>query len=140
MTIRRLAFVSIGVCLLSGPVTQGQDNRYRAGHSMHGPAFDEGPREKPTRLDGIGRTHFPITTRHADVQAWFDQGHTLLHSYWFYDDFEEMPIHSTLLIDRQGRIHWGRHGGDPFDDVTFLQAQLRRMNQRQAGAPPTDSR
>ncbi len=51
-----------------------------------------------------------------------------------------MPIHSTLLIDRQGRIHWGRHGGAPFDDVTFLQAQLRRMNQRQAATPSTASR
>jgi hypothetical protein len=53
-----------------------------------------------------------------------------------------MPIHSTLLIDRQGRIHWGRHGGDPFEDVAFLQAQLRRMNtsQRPASAPSTASR
>jgi peroxiredoxin len=57
-----------------------------------------------------------------------------------YDDFEEMPIHSTLLIDRQGRIHWGRHGGDPFDDVKFLQAQLRRMNERQAATPSSASR
>ena len=57
-----------------------------------------------------------------------------------YDDFEAMPIHSTLLIDRQGRIHWGRHGGDPFDDVKFLQAQLRRMNERQAATPATASR
>lgn len=46
----------------------------------------------------------------------------------------------VLLIDRQGRIHWGRHGGAPFDDVTFLQAQLRRMNQRQAATPSTASR
>ena len=57
-----------------------------------------------------------------------------------YDDFEEIAIHSTILIDRQGRIQWARHGGQPFDDVTFLQAQLRRMNQRQAGAPSTASR
>lgn len=58
-----------------------------------------------------------------------------------YDDFERMPIHSTLLIDRQGRIHWGRPGGDPFEDVAFLQAQLRRMNasQRPASATPTAS-
>ena len=54
-----------------------------------------------------------------------------------YDDFEEMPIHSTLLIDRQGRIHWGRHGGDPFDDVKFLQAQLRRMNEPKDGGRRT---
>ena len=64
---------------------QEQGNRYRAGHSTHGPAFDEGPRGKPSTLDGIGRTHFAITTKNPEVQAWFDQGHTLLHSYWFYE-------------------------------------------------------
>jgi peroxiredoxin len=45
-----------------------------------------------------------------------------------YDDFEEMPIHSTLLIDKTGRVHWARHGGGPFTDYDFLAAQLERMN------------
>jgi len=45
-----------------------------------------------------------------------------------------------VLIDRQGRIHWARQGGDPFDDVKFLQAQLRRMNERQATSNSTASR
>ena len=45
-----------------------------------------------------------------------------------YDDFEEMPIHSTILIDKTGRVHWGRHGGAPFTDYEFLASQLQRMN------------
>ena len=60
-------------------------NRYKMGHSAHGAAFDEGPRARPVRMDGIGTSHFPITTKNPDVQMWFDQGHTLLHSYWFYE-------------------------------------------------------
>jgi peroxiredoxin len=45
-----------------------------------------------------------------------------------YDDFEEMEIHSTILIDKQGRVHWARHGGDPFTDFDFLLRELRKMN------------
>jgi peroxiredoxin len=45
-----------------------------------------------------------------------------------YDDFEEMPIHSTVLIDKTGRVHWARHGGGPFTDYDFLASQLERMN------------
>jgi hypothetical protein len=51
-----------------------------------------------------------------------------LHSY---DDFEEVELHSTILIDRLGRVHWARNGGDPFGDLAFLEKQLGRMNQSQ---------
>ena|SRR5436189_2022930 len=55
------------------------------GHSTHGDAFDEGPREKPWIMEGIGKSHFPITTSNPEVQMWFDQGHTLLHNFWYYE-------------------------------------------------------
>ncbi len=45
-----------------------------------------------------------------------------------YDDFEDLELHSTILIDKQGRIHWSRTGGDPFTDLDFLLKELGRMN------------
>jgi peroxiredoxin len=45
-----------------------------------------------------------------------------------YDDFEEIELHSTILIDRNGRVHWARTGGEPFGDMAFLVQQLERMN------------
>jgi peroxiredoxin len=45
-----------------------------------------------------------------------------------YDDFEAMEIHSTILIDKQGRVDWARSGGDPFTDFDFLIREIRRMN------------
>ena len=45
-----------------------------------------------------------------------------------YDDFEEIELHSTILIDREGCVHWARNGGDPFSDMAFLVKQLERMN------------
>ena len=56
-----------------------------------------------------------------------------------YDDFEEMGIHSTILIDKEGRVHWAQHGGPPFEDYKFLAAQLQRMNERHAAARPVTS-
>lgn len=45
-----------------------------------------------------------------------------------FDDFEEMELHSTILIDKKGRVHWSRNGGEPFGDMGFLVKQLERMN------------
>jgi peroxiredoxin len=50
------------------------------------------------------------------------------HRFHSYDDFEEIELHSTILIDKQGRVYWARNGGDPFSDVSFLVKQLERMN------------
>ncbi len=49
-----------------------------------------------------------------------------------YDDFEEMELHATVLIDAQGRVHWASVGGEPFTDMAFLAKQLGRMR----GAKP----
>ena len=48
--------------------------------------------------------------------------------YQSYDDFEDIPLHSTVLIDRGGRVHWASIGGAPFEDMQFLSKQLERMN------------
>jgi peroxiredoxin len=45
-----------------------------------------------------------------------------------YDDFEDIELHSTILIDKKGRVYWARVGGDPFSDTAFLAKQLERMN------------
>jgi len=37
-------------------------------------------------------------------------------------------LHSTILIDKQGRVHWARHGGAPFTDFDFLVKEIKRLN------------
>jgi peroxiredoxin len=49
-----------------------------------------------------------------------------------YDDFEELELHSTILVDALGRVHWARHGGDPFTDFDFLAKEIKRLNERKA--------
>src|SRR5437660_1321081 len=56
-----------------------QAQQTKLGHSLHGDAYDTGPREKPWIMQGIGTAHFPISCK-PETQQWFDQGNALLHS------------------------------------------------------------
>jgi peroxiredoxin/tetratricopeptide (TPR) repeat protein len=49
-------------------------------------------------------------------------------AYKAYDDFEQLELHATVLIDRAGRVWWFRSGGDPFTDAAFLKAEIARMD------------
>jgi peroxiredoxin len=62
------------------------------------------------------------------VQILSDDNHVNAHRFHSYDDFEEMELHSTILIDKQGRVHWARNGGEPFSDMAFLTKQIELMN------------
>jgi peroxiredoxin len=57
-----------------------------------------------------------------------DNNYANAHRFHSYDDFEGMELHSTILIDKKGRVYWARVGGDPFSDTAFLMKQLGRMN------------
>jgi peroxiredoxin/tetratricopeptide (TPR) repeat protein len=62
------------------------------------------------------------------VRILSDDNHANAHRFHSYDDFEEMELHSTILIDKLGRVHWARNGGEPFSDMAFLTKQIERMN------------
>jgi peroxiredoxin/tetratricopeptide (TPR) repeat protein len=66
--------------------------------------------------------------RKLSVQLLSDHDHANARRFTSYDDFEEMELHSTILIDTKGRVHWKRTGGDPFTDLDFLLQSLKRMN------------
>ena len=58
------------------------------------------------------------------------------HRFHSYDDFEDMELHSTILIDKLGRVYWSQTGGNPFSDVEFLSKQITRMNQLTSASHP----
>ncbi|MBX3095765.1 MAG: redoxin domain-containing protein, partial [Fimbriimonadaceae bacterium] len=61
-----------------------------------------------------------------DVTLLSDVNHENARRFASYDDFEEMELHATILIDSEGRVRWKRSGGDPFGDVDFLLREIRR--------------
>jgi peroxiredoxin len=68
------------------------------------------------------------------VRLLSDRGYENTKRFRSYDDFEDMELHSTVLIDKKGRVYWSRNGGDPFTDMAFIEKQLKRMNDNTADA------
>ena len=52
------------------------------GHSFHGEAFNEGPRQSAYLMKGMGRVRFPVTTSVQEAQLFFTQGVAQLHGFW----------------------------------------------------------
>lgn len=44
-----------------------------------------------------------------------------------HDDFEQSPLHGTFLLDGQGRVRWRDIAYQPFDNATFLLAEVKRL-------------
>lgn len=53
-----------------------------------------------------------------------DVNHSNARRFHSYDDFEGIELHSTIMIDDEGRIHWVRTGGDAFMEIDFLLGEL----------------
>jgi peroxiredoxin len=77
-----------------------------AGHSAHGEAFDEGPRQKAYLMGGTGKVHLGVTTKSAEAQAFFDQGVGQLHGFWYFE--AERSFRQTAALDPDcAMAYWG---------------------------------
>ncbi len=86
------------------PATPG--GKPGAGHSTHGDAFDEGPRQAAVLLRGMGAVSFPITTQSGDAQKFFDQGVAQLHGFWYYE--AERSFRQAAKCDGTAAMpYWG---------------------------------
>ena len=73
----------IAATVLLGACAANSQEKAELGHSHLGSAFDSGLRTRPWKYEGLGSAPFPISTKNAEVQPWYDQGNELLHSFWF---------------------------------------------------------
>jgi peroxiredoxin len=48
-------------------------------------------------------------------------------TYRAYDDFEKMPLHSTVLIDGNGRLRWQDISYQPFTEIDWLLRECQRL-------------
>ncbi len=77
-----------------------------AGHSYHGEAFNEGPRQRAYRMPGTGAVHLEITTQNPDAQAFFDQGLGQLHGFWYFE--AERSFRQAAALDPDcAMAYWG---------------------------------
>lgn len=76
------------------------------GHSVHGEAFDDGPRQQARLMGGTGRVHLEITSDAPGAQALFDQGVGQLHGFWYFE--AERSFRQVAMLDPNcAMAYWG---------------------------------
>ncbi len=76
------------------------------GHSIHGEAFDEGPRQAARLMEGMPDIDFPVTTPSAEAQKFFNQGVGQLHGFWYFE--AERSFRQVARLDTNCVMaHWG---------------------------------
>jgi peroxiredoxin len=82
------------------------DDDPKAGHSLHGEAFNEGPRQAAYLMEGMPRIDFPITTQSREAQAFFNQGVGQLHGFWYFE--AERSFRQVAMLETNcAMAYWG---------------------------------
>ena len=68
-----------------------------AGHSQHGQAFNEGPRQQAYLMSGTGAVHLAVTTSNPTAQKFIDQGVGQLHGFWYFE--AERSFRQAAMLD-----------------------------------------
>ncbi len=82
------------------------------GHSYHGEAFNEGPRQKAYLMagtgpmNGTGRVQFPVTPNDPIVQKHKAQGVGQLHGFWYFEA-ERSFRQAAALEPSCAMAYWG---------------------------------
>ncbi len=81
-------------------------NPPQPGHSMHGEAFNEGPRQAAVLMEGTGQVDFPVTTANPQAQRFFTQGVGQLHGFWYFE--AERSFRQAAALDPACAMpYWG---------------------------------
>jgi len=103
-----------------------------AGHSRHGEAFNEGPRQAAVLMQGTGAVSFPITTKQATAQAFFNQGIGQLHGFWFFE--AERSFRQASKLDPEAAMpFWGMAMANVNNEKRAI-GFLKRATEKKAGA------
>lgn len=88
------------------PEESGESKDVLAGHSFHGEAFNEGPRQKAYLMGGTGNVSFDVTTEVALAQQFFNQGIGQLHGFWYFE--AERSFRQVAMLDPDcAMAYWG---------------------------------
>lgn len=86
-----IAMGCLGECLLvRGDDIPIADNAatstdVQAGHSYHGEAFNEGPRQAAKKMEGLAKITFATSAKSPETQAFIEQGIAQLHGFWYLE-------------------------------------------------------
>ena len=101
-----LAMAVAGVAWADHEPEKGEGDGLREGHSSHGDAFNEGPRQAAYLMEHTGDVHFEVTTKSEEAQKFFNQGIGQLHGFWYFE--AERSFRQALLLDKDCVMaYWG---------------------------------
>ncbi|MEO8495144.1 MAG: redoxin domain-containing protein, partial [Planctomycetota bacterium] len=102
-----------------------------AGHSAHGEAFNEGPRQSAYLMDGLGRVRFPVTTKNPMAQRFITQGVAQLHGFWYFE--AERSFRQAAATDPEcAMAYWGMamaNRGNEKRAKSFLEEAVKHKGQ-----------
>lgn len=124
------------VGLFSSGALRAQSPPPNPGHSVHGEAFDEGPRKQATLLTGMGEISFPVTTRSPGAQTFFNQGVAQLHTFYYFE--AERSFRQVAFLDPDcAMAYWGMAMANQ-NNGSRATAFLRKARERIAGCTPRE--
>ena len=124
-------------CLCSWAAAQEKGAELLAGHSSHGEAFNEGPRQAAHLMGGTGNVHLPITSKSPDAQAYFDQGVGQLHGFWYFE--AERSFRQVLLLDPDCPMaYWGLAMAN-VNNTGRAKPLIQKAVERKASASPREA-
>ncbi len=93
------------ICLVSN-ADDATETPPEAGHSAHGEAFDDGPRQAARLLSGLAKITFPTAAKNSQAQAFVEQGVAQLHGFWYFE--AERSFRQAAAIEPELAIaYWG---------------------------------
>jgi peroxiredoxin len=107
------------------------------GHSVHGEAFNDGPRHAAHLITGMGKVHFQVTTSKPDAQKFVDQGVAQLHSFYYFES--ERSFRQAAKIDPGcAMAYWGMAMSN-INGPKRAKGFLKEARKRAAGISPRES-
>jgi peroxiredoxin len=99
------------------------------GHSSHGEAFNEGPRQAATLMGNTGKVEFDLTSNSRQAKKFFIQGLGQLHGFWYFE--AERSFRQCAALDDSCAIaYWGMAQANIENEERargFLAEAIRRM-------------
>ena len=90
----------------TAPPTESKPAVPAPGHSIHGEAFNDGPRRHAYLMPGQGKVHFAVTTARPEAQAFVDQGVAQLHSFAYFEA-ERSFRQAAQIAPECAMCYWG---------------------------------
>ena len=106
------------------------------GHSVHGEAFDDGPRRTAHLIPGMGKIHFAVTTSKPEAQKFIDQGVAQLHSFYYFES--ERSFRQAAKIDPGcAMAYWGMAMSN-VNNTNRARGFLKEARKRAGGISPRE--